>query len=104
MAKSWPSDVRDLVPALTLGVAVLLWVAGFDIIYACQDVESDVQARLHSVPARVGVRAALARGRALSLSDGVRLAGVAAGAPRRADHPCIWDGFTGRASWRSACC
>ncbi len=53
------SDVRDLVPALTLGLAVLLWVAGFDIIYACQDVESDVQARLHSVPARLGVRAAL---------------------------------------------
>jgi 4-hydroxybenzoate polyprenyltransferase len=53
------SDVRDLVPALTLGLAVLLWVAGFDIIYACQDVEADVQARLHSVPARVGVRAAL---------------------------------------------
>jgi len=53
------NDIRDLVPALTLGVAVLLWVAGFDIIYACQDAESDVQARLHSVPARVGVRAAL---------------------------------------------
>jgi 4-hydroxybenzoate polyprenyltransferase len=52
-------DLRDLVPALTLGVAVLLWVAGFDIIYACQDAESDVQNRLHSVPARVGVPAAL---------------------------------------------
>ena len=53
------SDVRDLVPALTLGLAVLLWVSGFDIIYACQDVESDVRARLRSVPARLGVRAAL---------------------------------------------
>jgi 4-hydroxybenzoate polyprenyltransferase len=52
-------DLRDLVPALTLGVAVLLWVAGFDIIYACQDAESDVQAGLHSVPARIGVPAAL---------------------------------------------
>ena len=53
------SDVRDLVPALTLGLAVLLWVSGFDIIYACQDVESDVRAGLHSVPARLGVRVAL---------------------------------------------
>jgi 4-hydroxybenzoate polyprenyltransferase len=52
-------DLRDIVPAVTLGLAVLLWVAGFDIIYACQDVEFDVQARLHSVPARFGVRAAL---------------------------------------------
>ncbi len=52
-------DVRDLLPALTVGLAVLLWVAGFDIIYACQDVESDLQAHLHSVPARIGVRAAL---------------------------------------------
>jgi 4-hydroxybenzoate polyprenyltransferase len=53
------SDVRDIVPALTLGLAVLLWVAGFDIIYACQDVEFDVRAGLHSVPARLGLRAAL---------------------------------------------
>ena len=31
----------DLLPAVVLGGAVLLWVAGFDIIYACQDVEFD---------------------------------------------------------------
>ena len=49
----------DLLPALVLGGAVLLWVAGFDIIYACQDVEFDVQANLHSVPARIGVARAL---------------------------------------------
>jgi 4-hydroxybenzoate polyprenyltransferase len=49
----------DLTPAVVLGVAVLLWVAGFDIIYACQDVEFDRQARLHSVPARLGVAGAL---------------------------------------------
>jgi 4-hydroxybenzoate polyprenyltransferase len=53
------SDARDLTPALTLGLAVLLWVSGFDIIYACQDVESDVRAGLHSVPARLGVPVAL---------------------------------------------
>ena len=49
----------DLLPALVLGGAVLLWVAGFDIIYACQDVEFDVRANLHSVPARIGVARAL---------------------------------------------
>ena len=53
------ADPGDLVPALVLGGAVLLWVAGFDIIYACQDAEFDRKARLHSVPARFGVTAAL---------------------------------------------
>jgi 4-hydroxybenzoate polyprenyltransferase len=45
----------DLLPALVLGGAVLLWVAGFDIIYACQDYQHDVGAGLHSVPAKLGV-------------------------------------------------
>lgn len=49
----------DLLPAVVLGGAVMLWVAGFDIIYACQDVEFDTQAGLHSVPARIGVPRAL---------------------------------------------
>ena len=52
-------DPLDLIPPGTLGLAVLLWVAGFDMIYACQDVEFDRQAKLHSVPARLGVRGAL---------------------------------------------
>ncbi|MGH7134216.1 MAG: 4-hydroxybenzoate octaprenyltransferase, partial [Pirellulales bacterium] len=46
-------------PPLVLGVAVLFWVAGFDVIYACQDVEFDVRAGLHSMPARLGVTRAL---------------------------------------------
>ena len=49
----------DLLPAVVLGGAVMLWVAGFDIIYACQDAEFDKIAHLHSVPARWGVRNAL---------------------------------------------
>ncbi len=49
----------DLLPAVVLGGAVLLWVAGFDIIYACQDVDFDRAAGLHSVPARLGVAGAL---------------------------------------------
>ena len=47
------------VPPVVLGGAVLLWVAGFDIIYACQDVDFDRQRGLHSVPARLGVAGAL---------------------------------------------
>jgi 4-hydroxybenzoate polyprenyltransferase len=46
-------------PPVVLGAAVLLWVAGFDIIYACQDFEFDVTMRLRSVPARFGVATAL---------------------------------------------
>ena len=49
----------DLFPPLVLGGAVLFWVAGFDIIYACQDFAYDRQARLHSVPVRLGVAGAL---------------------------------------------
>jgi len=49
----------DLLPALILGGAVLAWVAGFDIIYACQDFTYDRQARLHSAPVRLGVAGAL---------------------------------------------
>jgi 4-hydroxybenzoate polyprenyltransferase len=48
-----------LAAPLVLGLAVLFWVAGFDILYACQDVDFDRHARLHSVPARLGVRAGL---------------------------------------------
>lgn len=49
----------DIMPPLTLGVAVLLWVAGFDVIYACQDFNFDSQSRLRSIPARLGVVGAL---------------------------------------------
>src|SRR5262249_28889780 len=44
---------------LLLGGAVLFWVAGFDILYACQDVDFDQKARLKSVPALLGVEGAL---------------------------------------------
>lgn len=42
-----------------IGIVVLFWVTGFDILYACQDAEFDRQAGLHSVPARFGVRNSL---------------------------------------------
>jgi 4-hydroxybenzoate polyprenyltransferase len=54
----------DVVP-LVLAGAVLLWVAGFDAIYACQDVEFDRAFGLHSLPARWGVARALGLSRAV---------------------------------------
>ena len=44
---------------LILGLAVVLWVAGFDVIYSCQDVEFDRGESLYSIPKRFGIRAAL---------------------------------------------
>lgn len=49
----------DLVPALMLGLTVLTWVSGFDILYACQDADFDRGQGLHSIPARWGIPAAL---------------------------------------------
>ncbi|WP_433828006.1 menaquinone biosynthesis prenyltransferase MqnP [Actinoplanes sp. CA-015351] len=46
-------------PAWVLGVAVGLWIGGFDIIYACQDIEVDRRIGVHSTPARFGVATAL---------------------------------------------
>jgi 4-hydroxybenzoate polyprenyltransferase len=44
---------------LLLGTGVAFWVAGFDILYACQDMEFDKQAGLYSIPARVGLSKSL---------------------------------------------
>ncbi|RII31162.1 MAG: 4-hydroxybenzoate octaprenyltransferase [Geobacter sp.] len=46
-------------PALILGAAVLFWVAGFDILYALQDLEFDRKAGLHSIPVALGVEGSL---------------------------------------------
>jgi 4-hydroxybenzoate polyprenyltransferase len=56
----------DVVPVL-LGLAVLAWVAGFDVIYACQDVDFDRREGLRSIPARFGVGPALLVARGLHL-------------------------------------
>ena len=44
---------------LLLSLVVLLWTAGFDVLYACQDTSSTARAGLRSIPARVGVARAL---------------------------------------------
>lgn len=46
-------------PALLLGGIVLFWVAGFDILYALQDLEFDRSAGLHSIPVLLGVNGSL---------------------------------------------
>jgi len=51
--------MTDLLPPMLLGLAVLFWVSGFDILYACQDYQFDRTAGLHSVPARFGIRTSL---------------------------------------------
>ncbi|OOP55270.1 MAG: 4-hydroxybenzoate octaprenyltransferase [Candidatus Brocadia carolinensis] len=42
-----------------LAFAVVLWTAGFDIIYACQDLEHDIKSGLHSIPKKLGIKGAL---------------------------------------------
>ncbi|HZL99012.1 MAG TPA: 4-hydroxybenzoate octaprenyltransferase, partial [Planctomycetota bacterium] len=61
----------DVTPVLWLSGAVLCWVAGFDILYACQDVGFDRQAGLHSIQAWLGV------GPALGLSSALHVGTVA---------------------------
>jgi 4-hydroxybenzoate polyprenyltransferase len=50
--------------AVVLGLAVGIWIGGFDLIFACQDIETDQESGLRSVPARWGVAAALYGARA----------------------------------------
>ena len=50
---------EDLAPAVVLGAAVMFWVAGFDMIYACQDYEYDREKGLNSVPVMLGIKGAL---------------------------------------------
>lgn len=52
--------LSNLGTPLLLGAAVMAWVAGFDILYACQDAEFDKGEGLHSVPAMFGVKESLA--------------------------------------------
>jgi 4-hydroxybenzoate polyprenyltransferase len=61
-------------PAFVLWFALTAWIAGFDLIYACQDIDFDRTNRLHSVPARFGAAAALAVARVNHVLTAVALA------------------------------
>jgi 4-hydroxybenzoate polyprenyltransferase len=61
---------------LWLGLAIGSWVAGFDILYACQDLEFDRREGLHSIPARFGISRSIAGSRALHVVTIVALVAV----------------------------
>jgi len=61
---------------LLLGAAVAFWVAGFDLIYACQDIASDRETGIHSIPQRYGVAPALYGSIACHVAMVVLLVGV----------------------------
>jgi 4-hydroxybenzoate polyprenyltransferase len=63
-------------PIILLGIAVLFWVAGFDILYALQDLEFDRKAGLHSIPVKLGIKRSLWLSRLFSLLMVVFLVGV----------------------------
>ena len=65
-AGSWVA-VTGIITSETwlLAAIVTFWIAGFDIIYACQDVDFDRQSGLHSIPARFGIAAGLWMARVL---------------------------------------
>lgn len=67
----------DLVIPLALGAAVLFWVAGFDLIYSCQDAAFDRARGLHSIPAKLGVARSLGLARVLHVLTIALLAVVA---------------------------
>ncbi len=67
-AAAWIAITGSLDPRmLILSSAVTLWVAGFDVLYACQDVEFDTQVGLCSIPRRFGVAGALKIARGMHL-------------------------------------
>jgi 4-hydroxybenzoate polyprenyltransferase len=61
-----------------LGAAIGAWVGGFDILYACQDLDFDRAAGLKSIPVRFGVRTSLLISRAMHIVAVVCLAGLGA--------------------------
>lgn len=76
-AGAWIAVTGTFDPAMFwLAAAVLTWVAGFDIIYACQDYEFDVAQGVHSIPRRFGIGPALVAARLLHAATVVFLLAV----------------------------
>lgn len=74
---------------LVLGAAVLFWVMGFDILYACQDAEFDAKEGLHSIPSRFGIRRSLRIAAACHGLTFLLLAGLIAVSPALQGGPFI---------------
>lgn len=69
-----------------LGLAIGLWVGGFDVLYACQDLEFDRAHGLRSIPTRFGVRTAIRLSRAMHAAAVVCMAALW----RAADLPALY--------------
>jgi len=76
-------------PPLVLAVAVVCWVAGFDIIYSCQDAAHDRRVGLRSIPVRLGLAGALRVSRGL---HGLALLALLALYPLAPLHPLYLGG------------
>ena len=93
----------DLLPAAVLGAAVTLWVAGFDIIYACQDAAFDAAHGLRSIPARLGVPRALGLAKWLHAATLVVLAALPALVPELGwIYWLAWAAIAGLLVWEHA--
>jgi 4-hydroxybenzoate polyprenyltransferase len=69
-----------------LGLAIGLWVGGFDILYACQDVAFDRDAGLRSIPVRFGVRRSIVVSRLMHVATVIVMAALW----RAADLPSLY--------------
>jgi 4-hydroxybenzoate polyprenyltransferase len=77
-AAAWIAVTGGLDPRmLILCAAVTLWVGGFDVLYACQDIEFDQRAGLYSVPRRFGIAKALLIARGMHIAVVALLAWLA---------------------------
>src|ERR1700688_3553231 len=87
-AAAWIAITGGLDPRmLILCAAVTLWVAGFDVLYACQDLDFDRAAGLYSVPKRFGIA------RALMIARGMHVIMVALLAWLAASFQLPWPGL-----------
>ncbi len=76
-AGGWLAVRPHIEPAmLLLAFAVAVWIGGFDILYACQDVDFDRREGLYSIPARYSVAAGLVVARAFHLAMLAALLGL----------------------------
>lgn len=74
---SWVAVTGTLeLPAFLMGLAVATWVAGFDVVYACQDYKYDKEKGLHSIPSRFGIPSALIIAKVLHILAVIFLASV----------------------------
>jgi 4-hydroxybenzoate polyprenyltransferase len=67
----------DAIAPWLLGAAIGTWVGGFDILYACQDLDSDREVGLQSIPVKFGVRRSLLMSRAMHVLAVICLAALA---------------------------